>query len=124
MFLLRQLFALAVLPLAVFQDSKALDKAEDKLAGGRRDGGKEENPDEDKLKAKLPALAKALKEKREAVEAYNKKRKAVAKECGFMSNVLDAAAAKLLAEPEDLELAKRHAEQLELALGVVTKLKK
>lgn len=111
-----------------FTDGKKLEEGERDLAergaGGRRDGGKEENPDEGKLKAKLPGLAKALAEKRAAVEAYNKKRKAVAKDCGFMSNVLDQAAAKFLAEPEDLELAKRHAEQLELALGVVSKLKK
>lgn len=95
-----------------------------KDAKGRRDGGKEENPDEEKLKKQIPALAKALAEKREAVEAYNKKRKAVAKNCGFMSNVCDRAAAEYLSEPEDREMAIRYAEQLDLALEVVAKLKK
>jgi hypothetical protein len=100
------------------------ERAIDKAAGGRRDGGKEENPDEAKLKKEIPGLAKALKEKNSAVEAYNKKRKAVAKNCGFMSNVVDRAAKEYLSEPEDRELAIRYAEQLDLALDVVAKLKK
>lgn len=103
---------------------EAAAKAIEKAAGGRRDGGKEENPDKKLLEQKLPGVAKALKEKRAAVEAYNKKRKAVAKECGFMSDVVDKAAAEFLAEPEDRELAIRHAQQLELALGIAKKLKK
>lgn len=132
MWLLRQLLVMAVLPLYGFKegggnasDAKDIaDSAIGKAAGGRRDGGKEENPDEAKLKKELPGLAKAMREKNAAVEAYNKKRKAVAKNCGFMSNVVDRAAKEFLAEPDDRELAIRYAEQLDLALEVVAKLKK
>lgn len=108
-----------------FEDAKDLSEREARAdTKGRRDAGKESNPDEKKLKELLPALATALKAKRAAIEAYNKKRKAASKGCGFMSNVVDKAAAEMLSEPEDREMAMRHAEQMELALGIVDKLKK
>lgn len=100
------------------------DRAIDKARGGRRDGSKEGNPDPKKLKEALPGLARALKQKRDEVESYNKKRKAVAKACGFMSNVVDRAAAAMLAEDEDRAMSVRYAEQLEMALEVTEKLAK
>lgn len=108
-----------------FQDSKQVEAGEKDLdTKGRKDKSQEGVPDEKKLKELLPAVAKLLKEKAEVDERYSKKVKSVAKASGFMSNVVRAAAKEMNAEPEDREMATRHAEQLTLAFGVVEKLKK
>lgn len=108
-----------------FEDSKDLSAREAAAdTKGRKDKGQEGVPDEKKLKELLPAVAKLLKEKAEVDEKYSKKVKSVAKASGFMSNVVRAAAKEMNAEPEDREMATRHAEQLTLAFGVVEKLQK
>lgn len=99
--------------------NRAIDNAR-----GRKDKGQEGVPDKKKLEQALPGVAKVLLAKQEADEAYSKKVKAAAKSCGFMANIVRAAAKEMLSEPEGREMAMRYAEQLELALSVVEKLKK
>ena len=104
--------------------SRAIDKAKGKDVKGRKDAGQEGVPDEKKLKEILPGVAKVLKAKLEQDSAYSTKVKAAAKSSGFMSVVVRAAAKAFLAEPETREKDVRQAEQMELAFGVVEKLKK
>lgn len=115
-----------------FQDSKKVEDGEKDLAGGkpeknkrgRKDGGQEVEPDEDKLKALLPKIKSALKEHQEAVAALNDKFKNWGKQCGFLASVLKKAGKAALAEPETREVVTRQQEQLALALEVVTKASK
>lgn len=103
---------------------RAIDKARGKDVKGRKDAGQEGVPDEKKLKEVLPGVAKVLKAKLESDADFSKKVKAAAKSSGFMSVVVRAAAKAFLAEPETLAKESRQAEQMELAFGVVEKLKK
>lgn len=131
-----QLFALAALPLYGLSEgsgkgaeqaadlaSRAIDKAK-KDVTGRKDKGQEGIPDEKKLKEALPGVAKILKAKLDGDDAYSKKVKAAAKASGFLAVVVRAAAKAFIAEPETREEETRKAEQMELALEVVGKMKK